>query len=109
MWYSICRTVCNGQPLAGTMGRRPASRVAHVVDVNGGDGAGDLFGHTPRATFAHAGENLCWLDLCFRSQAHAFGAPLCGFGLRGAVEPAFIVPLMKFVECSEAALQLDRA
>ena len=50
--------------------------------------------------FAHAGENLCWLDLRFRSQAHAFGAPLCGFGLLGAVEPTFIVPLMKFVEYS---------
>ncbi len=55
--------------------------------------------------FAHAGENLCWLELRFRSQAHAFGAPLCGLGLRGAVEPTFIVPLMKFVEYSEAALQ----
>jgi hypothetical protein len=59
--------------------------------------------------FAHAGENLCWLDLRFRSQAHAFGAPLCAFGLLGAVEPTFIVPLMKFVEHLEAALQPDSA
>jgi hypothetical protein len=59
--------------------------------------------------FAHAGENLCWLDLRFRSQARACGAPLCGFGLLGAVEPTFIVPLMKFVEHLEAALQPDSA
>ena len=71
MWYSTCRTVLKVSPLAVTMGRRPASRASHVADVKWRRWRRRPFRPFTRAMFAHAGENLCWLDHAFGAKAHA--------------------------------------